>query len=699
LGIASDTRGVKSATSDPVIEARVEALASRIQGALTERRKTGKSGAFEEVDLSDLSVPGFSQVLASGEIQVTVLLTDFSKSHVLDLEAAGMKVDHAVAKLKKVQGWVGHDILGRLASLLFVEKIGLPSYAFRRIGSVTSEGDLLHRAYDVRQLGSPGPFDGTGIKVGIISDGADSATDSVTSGDLPLGGITVHPTFSGSGDEGTAMAEIVHDLAPGADLYFAGPSTSLDMVAIIDWMANTANCDVICDDLGFYGQPFFADGEIAEEARAAVTNSGRVYVTSAGNDAVNHYQGAFDKPFMGSTINGNPLHDFKTGFGQDQFLDFIVPAGRNFVAILQWNEEMGMASQNFDLYLVAGDPLGIVAGSTLVQDGNDDPFEFFSIINTATQNIQVSFSIAFAGIGTPTNQLELFVLSGPQSVDDDSTSSDTIFGHPAVEEVISCAAINASDPGTDTIAFYSSRGPSTISFPTSDSRQTPFITGIDGVSITGAGGFPDPFFGTSAASPHIAALCALILDRDPNLEPSQVRDLLADYALDRGAAGFDNTYGNGLADVLASIESTIPTPTPTASPTETATETSTPSPTPTETSTPTPTQSPTSTSTSTPTLTPTPTNTATPTPTENPALVVWVDFAFGGVSNGSFANPYSTLAQAVAGIPVGGIMKFKGDSLITATPETPRITKPMQLRSIGGMTRLGVGPSKRLAWR
>src|SRR5437868_3505299 len=83
-------------------------------------------------------------------------------------------------------------------------------------GSRTSEGDVTHLAFAAR-----GAFhvDGTGIRIGVLSNGVSSLADSQARGDL--GPVTILPGQGGSGDEGTAMLEIVHDLAPGAQLYFA----------------------------------------------------------------------------------------------------------------------------------------------------------------------------------------------------------------------------------------------------------------------------------------------------------------------------------------------------------------------------------------------------------------------------------------------------------------------------------------------
>lgn len=122
--------------------------------------------------------------------------------------------------------------------------------------------------------------------------------------------------------------------------------------------------------------------------------------------------------------------------------------------------------------------------------------------------------------------------------------------------VVSLGAINASDPGADTIASYSSRG------PTNDGRLKPDATAIDGVSVTGSGGFFVPFYGTSAAAPHAGGIAALLLSCNPALragEPgddpasdrASLRNALLGSAVDLGPAGPEMTYGHGRLDALA----------------------------------------------------------------------------------------------------------------------------------------------------
>jgi hypothetical protein len=87
------------------------------------------------------------------------------------------------------------------------------------------------------------------------------------------------------------LLEIVHDLAPGAALAFYGPTTSVDMANGINALA-AAGARVVVDDLSFFFEPKFEDGLIAETVRSFATG-GRVYVSSAGNRAQQHYRAGY----------------------------------------------------------------------------------------------------------------------------------------------------------------------------------------------------------------------------------------------------------------------------------------------------------------------------------------------------------------------------------------------------------------------
>ena len=141
----------------------------------------------------------------------------------------------------------------------------------------TSEGDVAHRADEARRVFG---VDGSGIGIGVLSDGVDSLAERQASGDLPAD-VTVY--WAREGDEGTAMLEIVHDLAPGAKLYFASVTgqgqgsfaTSIEALC-------KAGADVIVDDVYFMEEAAFQDGIVAQGINAAVAD-GCFHFSAAGN--------------------------------------------------------------------------------------------------------------------------------------------------------------------------------------------------------------------------------------------------------------------------------------------------------------------------------------------------------------------------------------------------------------------------------
>ena len=140
--------------------------------------------------------------------------------------------------------------------------------------------------------------------------------------------------------------------------------------------------------------------------------------------------------------------------------------------------------------------------------------------------------------------------------------------------LLSIGAIDAADPGNDEPQFFSDRGPIEIYFPHRETRNKPDLMGIDGVMITGAGGFGivNPvspfslFYGTSAAAPHVAGIAALVMEAQRKADPSMgkkdvadaVTQKLRDTAMDLGeqdSNGYSNVFGYGLADAWAAITS------------------------------------------------------------------------------------------------------------------------------------------------
>ncbi len=338
------------------------------------------------------------------------------------------------------------------------------------------------------------------------------------------------------------------------------------MVAGIEALKE-AGCNIIVDDITFTDEPKFEDGLIAQAARGFY-NSGGIYVTSAGNSAQWHYSSTYNRgDNVTMTFPNKPskvcyFHDYGGG---DIGNTVTVPIGGKIMPILQWNDQWGSSGNDFDLFLINSDNGSILAKSTNLQDGNDNPWEGVYWLNPSDPSkpeytgapVEVYVAVLEYNLVSDPSSIKLdynaYYRSGLQYV----VPQDSVIGHQAVTEVLSTAAAPAASP--DTIESFSSRGPATIYFPSQPPRQLPNITGVDGVQTkTGQlGWFVNPFYGTSAAAPHVAAIAALVWSANLSLSQLGVFNAITTNAVERGAPGWDGTWGFGLADAYAAVASAL----------------------------------------------------------------------------------------------------------------------------------------------
>jgi subtilisin-like proprotein convertase family protein len=473
-------------------------------------------------------------------------------------------------------------------------------------GSIDSEGDATHAADKAR---AKTKVTGTGVKVCALSDGVDSLAVSEASGDLPAD-TEVLAGQAGSGDEGTAMLEIIHDLAPNAKLGFATAFNSEESFAqnILD-LRSVLHCDIIVDDIIYFDESPFQDGILAQAVNT-VTADGAFYFSSAGNDGnvidatTGTYEGDFVNSGRGVGKFAGQAHDFDPGPGVQVF-DPLSDETFGVPVVLSWADPAGHSADDYDLYEF--DSAGNVATfSQDVQDGNDNPFERIDDVVFGNGQIAV---VKFSGAD------RYFQITAFRGRFEDSpnglkafTTGGAIRGHAAAVNAFAVAATPAADPlpfdleigdppnpagpfpGVFTkqskLERFTSDGPRHVFFQADGTpitagnfsssggaiRPKPDITAADGVS-TSVGGF-SPFFGTSAAAPHAAAIAALALSGNPGLTNADIREALTSTALDLTPAGFDSRSGFGVirADQVLKFTGATPQPlaeagTPTATPT------------------------------------------------------------------------------------------------------------------------------------
>ena len=504
----------------------------------------------------------YVRITAEGDDPVSLMAQLVSKGML------GAKVyDHAVSGLVPVSA------LGDMATtsgLRFIK----PSLATTRMGLTTSQGDRSMRADLARaQFG----VDGTGVRIGVLSDSFDCAAgpfaqgqnftragQDVVNGDLPMGVRVLQDLYTVPDvectDEGRAMSQIIHDVAPGASISFHTAFTSEeDFAAGILALADDG-AKVIVDDVGYFDEPMFEDGVIAR-AIDTVAARGVAYFSAAGNEARHSYQAKF-RPSGRNGLSGM-RHDFSRGGPVADLQRMTAPPGTIALLAVDWDQPSfsanGVNGAQTDIdalfYYSDGSPVDtctdeatqVVCQMPGVADNIDgDAVELPVLVNLSDREVHVKLSIELAS-GPAPGQIKYVwydLGSASLSVDELDTGGSTVVGHPnaAGAEAVGATAWYQTKAWSSPLRpncvpacldSFSSSGGTPILFDAQGRplgqpsvRLKPGLIGPDGGNTSfyqAALGFDVPgsseddefpnFFGTSAAAPHVAAVAALLVDK------------------------------------------------------------------------------------------------------------------------------------------------------------------------------------------
>jgi hypothetical protein len=536
-----------------------------------------------------------------------------------------------------IQGWLPINALERVAARDEVYYIRRPVelYPLENLyeGNATTEGLAALNGPAWHTAG----YTGSGVKIAVIDTGF-LGYPGLLGTDLPAS-VTVKnfvdgesdAQVDGRGSHGTAAAEIIHDVAPDAQIYLAKVLTEVDLAEAVAWlMTPEIDVDIISTSIGAYistpgdGTGIFAD--LVSQARSA----GILWATAAGNDRKIHWGGVYND------IDGDNFHEFTNGDDGDCFIyapystncDF--PFYGNVNIFVRWSDWDDPVDQDYDLHLVRWDGTEwvTVASSTNVQNGTPGqrPTEWIATtIPLDPYNLSpYGFRIEHVSGDQPVN-FEVFV---PELNVYGYSLQEFLYARSITNlgDSLDAITVAAVDVNSFALESYSSEGPTNGPGGTaSGGFIKPDISGYDNVSTMSYGSLLSPFSGTSAATPHVAGAAALVLSAYPGYTPDQLQSFLVEHAIDISSPGMDTRSGHGrlyLGDPPGADNTPTATATPTATgtPTDTPTPTGTPTDTSTATGTPTDTPTPTGTPTDAPTATGTPTDTptATGTPTDTP---------------------------------------------------------------------------------
>jgi cysteine-rich repeat protein len=485
-----------------------------------------------------------------------------------DLRELGLQKGRAHGRM--VSGYLPVEAL-QAAALLPSLRFARTSRPRTLAGAVTSQGDIALRADLARTALA---VDGTGITVGILSDSFDCAGTALAadtaSGDLPTTTTILDDSGCPGTDEGRAMAQVIHDVAPGAGIVFrTAANGQADFAAgILEFLSH--GVDVIVADVFYDTEPMFQDGIIAQTVDAAVA-AGVPYFAAAGNSGRGSYQDTYRNSGVSVLFDGN-AHDFDPGPGVDVHQSITIPVEGEFGLTLQWDSPFFAVSgapgtpNDLDICLMDEPPTTMIVCGEDLNIGSD-PVEVLSFYNDGAFGDQYNLVIEhFEG---PAPGLVKAILFGDVTVNEHATGSSTVFGSAnagGAETVGAAFYFETPEFGTSpaVIESFCSRGGTPILFDLAgdrlaspESRLVPALSGPDGVNTTFFGtDIQDPgdrsdrdhdpnFFGTSAAASHVAALAALLLDRNGALSPVDVRAALESTASDMddpATAGFDTGF-------------------------------------------------------------------------------------------------------------------------------------------------------------
>jgi hypothetical protein len=576
------------------------------------------ASAAEQAARLSLAASGPGSLLREGNrLVVDVRYDSGAVAGVEALQAAGAEIINVSPRYQTV------TIAARLADLPQIAdlpRVGGVTQVLSPIvradcgGAVRSEGDTQLNASSAR---AGFGLDGSGVTVGILSDSFDRdptaathAAGDVASGDLPGPGSPCGSTTpvgvledsdSEGADEGRAMAQIVHDLAPGASIDFASATASrsqFSFAASIRALA-AAGARVITDDIAYFEEPFFQDGPVAVAVNEVVA-AGVSYFSAAGNDNLIDKNGrdiaSWEAPSFrdaGScpvalaaivVLQANHCMDFAPGVGVDNTFGITVAKEATLTVDLQWAEPWNGVATDLDAFLLdsAGKPLKVKVGSEEFLVGSEEdnvnvshmPVEVFQWKNEAATSKEVLLAInRFAG-GDP--RLKFALLQNGSGVTEteypESSGGDTvgptIYGHSGAAGAIGVGAVRYNTNSSP--EAFSSRGPVTHYFgpvagPSPAAPIAPQVISKPDLVATDCGvttfffqptpSSPPPFrfCGTSAAAPHAAAVAALLRQANPGASAAQVRAALTGTARPVGAFG-PTAVGAGLVDAFGAVD-------------------------------------------------------------------------------------------------------------------------------------------------
>lgn len=468
------------------------------------------------------------------EVEMTLVLdTEDSDALVSQLEAEGVivkgvyrnKVNIAIPEAviqEQVKAENPDLIVERISNLDHVIRVEISTKATPKQGKIVQgQGVNVTLANEWQAAG----LTGQGVKVGVLDLGF-GGYKGLLGRELPD-----QVTLEAFGDtenldqevHGTACAEIIHEMAPDAELYLAYyDGSDVAMGQAVEWLMSQ-KVQIISNSTGSNGLTPLDGTGFAEDLADMAHDAGIFWVNAAGNEADVHWRGTFNDS------DGNTIHEFGP---ETELLPFLAPAEYPVQIVLSWDDWQAV-DQDYDLIL-ADKEGNVIAKSEEPQDGGigQMPAEGFLYVFD-TEDVYTLAIQNYESQARGEATMDIFINGG--LVHPDFAVAERSLSSPAdAKGAFAVGAVNWAD---DVLEPYSSQG------PTADGRIKPDLAApsvVDSASYA-----PDAFDGTSAATPHVAGAAALILQAFPDASPDDLAAFLQEHSKDLGQPGPDNAFGAG----------------------------------------------------------------------------------------------------------------------------------------------------------
>ncbi len=545
--------------------------------------------------------------------QVYIYTTDKSERTIKYLEGAGVEIELLSPSRNLVQGFVSVDRIEELAELDCVREVRRPSYALATAGAVLTQGDALQATNLLRFMHG---VDGSGVNVAIASTGlfdggafpvtkCNNSLHASSNGALPpsqqtelpmkrpgftantscdalpnfgfYGGVPIYPPTLTSHvmdtdgvdstvalyPEGSAIMEVVHDVAPGAWIYYLDGRTSVSLensrafIFSDNGQTNTRNIDVVIENVVFTDDGRFDGSSAISRGATEFSRKFNVpFLVSVGGVTPPETDG---KTFAGrfplmvtNFFNGDPrdnrqkVHSWgdSVSINRDEGLNVELSNGGALDVTLVWDDfwddDAPRARTDLDLYLVPRNSLDIsqaFASSARVQNGSQsNPIEKLTYFNDPG----VPLALVIVKKDNGKNDRTLFTLIVEQGAVTESkylTHGTPLNNADALPPVISVGDINLSNsftalsedivPGVNPgsinpskfVKWYTSQdAPTVVGYSSINTYTTSVLVGESGRSFTGP----------SAAVAHLGGFVTMLRHRFPEMPAMRIRQVLTD---------------------------------------------------------------------------------------------------------------------------------------------------------------------------